>query len=53
MLDPITSGSEFTNHNGGGSNNPSSARHRRAPERPAKKSPDEPTGDGTDRASDH
>ena len=29
------------------------ARHRRAPERPAKKSADEPTGDGTDRTSDH
>jgi hypothetical protein len=29
------------------------ARHRRAPERPAKKSANEPTGDGTDRTSDH
>jgi hypothetical protein len=29
------------------------ARHRRAPETPTKKSADEPTGDGTDRTSDH
>ena len=57
MLDPITSGGVLTNDGGNGGGRiirpACAARHPRAPERPAKKSADEPTGDDTDRTSDH